>query len=262
MDLTNTAFKGEDSAHWYTKDGVPCHTVVGKNGNERPTTLRDARKLGLLPSVTSILSYLANPALDSWKQRQVLMSALTLKRNALETEDQFAARIIDDSKRQASEAAAWGTKFHAIAHGINTGNHCFPADQMQGWALAYDEWYGANIVRTIAAETVLVDTEVGYAGTCDLIAEHQEYGLVFADYKRQDVKNGKASFYSKWLYQLAAYRHAYKMDGVCLSIVVDCNSPTLHVKVWDDDEVQRGWGVFSALTKVWKAEKGYDPCIE
>lgn len=260
MDLTNTAFKDSESAHWYTRDGEPMHTIIGSNGKERATNLRDAKKLSLLPSVTSILSYLANPTLDSWKQRQVLMSALTLPRNPIETENDFAARIIEDSKRQAKEAAAWGTKFHHIAYCVNTAQADYGVlNGMDAWARVYEEWYGANIVRTRAAETVLVDGETGFAGTCDFLGEHQEHGSVIMDYKRQDVKDGKPSFYSKWLYQLAAYRHADKLDSTCISCVVSCNEPKLYFKVWTEEEVARGWEVFKALCKVWQAEKGYNP---
>lgn len=260
-DLVNTAFRDSESVHWYTQDGEPMHTIVGANGRERATNLRDAKKLRLLPSVTSILSCLANLALAAWKQRQVLMSALTLPRNPLETAEQFAVRVIDDSKRQAKEAAEWGNEFHGIAQIINNGGiiKSMPIRWLS-WEAAYREWYDSNIAGTIAAEKVLVDVEAGFAGTCDLIAEHRELGLVLVDYKRQDVKKGKASFYSKWLYQLAAYRHAYKSGGRCISLVVDCNEPKLYAKVWDDKDVERGWEVFRALIKVWQAEKGYQPC--
>ena len=39
--------KQQDTGHWYTRQGTPAYTTIGKTG-ERPTTLRDARKEGLL----------------------------------------------------------------------------------------------------------------------------------------------------------------------------------------------------------------------
>ena len=46
--------------HWYTRDGVPVHTQPKADGKgERPTTLRDARKLAFLPSVTTILKVIS-----------------------------------------------------------------------------------------------------------------------------------------------------------------------------------------------------------
>ena len=47
-------FKSE-SGHWYTQEGEPMYTIIGANGKERNTTLRDAKNLGLVPSVTTIL---------------------------------------------------------------------------------------------------------------------------------------------------------------------------------------------------------------
>ena len=82
-----------DSAHWYQRDGVACHTVPSLKGEPRPTTLRDARKLGLLPSVTNILGVIAKPELTAWLQEQAVMAALTLPRIAGETEDAFLADL-------------------------------------------------------------------------------------------------------------------------------------------------------------------------
>ena len=36
--------KVEQNGHWYTTQGTPAYTTIGKTG-ERPTTLRDAKKL-------------------------------------------------------------------------------------------------------------------------------------------------------------------------------------------------------------------------
>ena len=42
-----------ESTHWYDKEGNPAYEVEAKKGGMRPTTLRDARVLDLVPSVTS-----------------------------------------------------------------------------------------------------------------------------------------------------------------------------------------------------------------
>lgn len=31
--------RASESNHWYTRDGIPQYTVIGKNGKERNTTL-------------------------------------------------------------------------------------------------------------------------------------------------------------------------------------------------------------------------------
>ncbi len=62
-----------ESGHWYTQEGKPAYTVVGSNGKVRNTTLRDAKKLKLLPSVTTVMSVAAKPGLEAWKQQQLLL---------------------------------------------------------------------------------------------------------------------------------------------------------------------------------------------
>jgi len=79
--------RAAESTHWYTREGVPMYTVEAKNGNQRPTTLRDARALDLVPSVTTVLNVAAKPGLEAWKQRQLLLAALTLPRSEDEAED-------------------------------------------------------------------------------------------------------------------------------------------------------------------------------
>ena len=72
-------FKSE-SGHWYSQDGEPMYTIIGANGKERNTTLRDAKSLGLVPSVTTIIGTIAKPALENWKIDQALKSAINLDR--------------------------------------------------------------------------------------------------------------------------------------------------------------------------------------
>lgn len=38
-----TTYKAE-AGHWYSKEGEPKYTIIGANGKERNTTLRDAKK--------------------------------------------------------------------------------------------------------------------------------------------------------------------------------------------------------------------------
>ena len=60
------------SQHWYDKDGNACFEVPkAKGGGMRATTLADARKMGLYPSVTTIMGVMAKPQLDDWKLQQV-----------------------------------------------------------------------------------------------------------------------------------------------------------------------------------------------
>ncbi|NBW17597.1 MAG: hypothetical protein EBR82_57435, partial [Caulobacteraceae bacterium] len=103
----------KESGHWYTRNGEPMYTVKGANGKERNTTLRDARKYDLVPSVTTIINVAAKPGLEAWKQQQLLLAALTLPRIDDESIDAYADRVLEDSKQQAQEARDLGTAIHA-----------------------------------------------------------------------------------------------------------------------------------------------------
>ena len=70
----------KEGGHWYRKDGTPAYTIIGKNGQERNVTLRDARTLDLAPSVTTILAMGYRPGLENWKIDQGILSALTATR--------------------------------------------------------------------------------------------------------------------------------------------------------------------------------------
>jgi hypothetical protein len=131
--------------HWYTRDGVPQYTVPSKkDGSPRNTTLRDARTMNLVPSVTTILSVAAKPALTNWLQQQVLLAALTLPRRPDEPEKEYIDRIINDSKEQGRSAADAGTDIHASIQGFYedkpTGKH---QQSVDACAKAIKEHFGS-----------------------------------------------------------------------------------------------------------------------
>ena len=72
------------------------YTLIGANGKERNTTLRDAKSLGLVPSVTTILGMVAKPALENWKITQALQSSLILERKENESNESFINRFKRD----------------------------------------------------------------------------------------------------------------------------------------------------------------------
>ena len=81
-----------ESGHWYDQNGDPAYTLIGANGKERNTTLRDAKTYGLVPSVTTIIGMIAKPGLENWKITQAIKAATTLEANELEDMDSFVYR--------------------------------------------------------------------------------------------------------------------------------------------------------------------------
>src|SRR5574337_844081 len=80
MNAPATASFATEGGHWYASDGSAAYTIKARDGSDRPTTLRDARKLMLWPSVTTIIAAGARPALERWKAEQLMLAALTLPR--------------------------------------------------------------------------------------------------------------------------------------------------------------------------------------
>lgn len=123
-----------ESTHWYTAAGEPAYTQKSKDGSDRPTTLRDARKLNLFPSVTTIIRCAATPGLERWKRQQVLLSALTLPRMDGETEEAWLARVELDWQEQGRQAADRGTEIHAAIESHFAGEP--PSEDLLPWVQA------------------------------------------------------------------------------------------------------------------------------
>lgn len=252
-----------ESAHWYQRDGEPMHTVVSSKGEARPTTLRHARKLGLLPSVTNVLGVINKPELVEWKMTQAVLAALTLPRLNGEGEDAFAKRVVEDSQSRVRSAADFGSAFHAGAEQVAKTLEVDLAGPYAAWLNLHRDWFQANCIRVVWTERVLVNLELGFAGTADLLVEHQAYGLTLVDYKTQGVKPGsKARAYDSWCQQLAAYRRAIGRPMAGLSVVVNSTEPTAPVeRIWSEEELRAGLESFEAALVIWRNEKGYDPRV-
>jgi len=238
------------SEHWYDSDSNPRHDC----------TLRDARKLGLYPSVTSILNTMASPQLESWKINQAIMAALTLPRMPGEDDQQFMARVLDDSKQHTKKAADIGNQLHDYAENFYKK---IPVKDVAGYELDCSylrEWIGNNLGEGIA-EDQFTNNEYGFAGKQDWagLLKNGKYGHV--DYKSQNVKPGnKPVYYSKWCQQLAAYGKG-DPDAVYISVVIGSNKDNQFIQSyeWTHDEIQTGWKIFKHLLAIWMLDRNYDP---
>ena len=247
MSITAKEPRASESNHWYTRDGVPRYTVIGKNGKERATTLRDARTENLVPSVTTVLNVAAKPALTQWLQKQVLLAALTLPRRTDEPEDEWIARIMDDSKEQGRAAADAGTDIHAsiqsFYEGVPTSRH---EEHVKGCVEAIREHFGN---QAWVAERAFAH-EIGFGGKCDLHAVN-----IVADVKTKEFSDpNKVDAYDEHLMQLSAYRVGLGMPGArCANVFVSRSVPGL-VKVveWSQGDLDRGWQMFCSLLKFWQ----------
>lgn len=250
---------GMNSDHWYSRAGDPAYQLIGANGKLRGTTLADARKLGLVPSVTTVLGVVAKPQLEKWKRDQVLMAALTLPRQQGETEADFLRRVETDSQAQAKEAAEEGNRIHdAIEQYFKEG---YPAT---GPYIAHVRATRAELSRLFPDVSDWVSEKSfaaadGYGGKVDL---HSPSTGIVVDFKGKDgdFTDGKKLAYDQH-WQLAAYQRGLILPGnVCANLFVSRTHPgKVASHVWSVAEIAEGWDVFAAALKLWKALKKFDP---
>lgn len=242
--------RASESNHWYTRDGVPRYTVIGKNGKERNTTLRDARTESLVPSVTTVLNVMAKPALIQWLQKQVLLAALTLPRIQGEPEDAYIDRIMFDSKEQGRAAADAGTDIHASIQGFYEGKVITRHEQhVKGTIAKLDSTFGQ---QAWIAERAFGHSH-GFGGKSDLYCT--EGNGIVADIKTKEfTENSKVVTYDDHLIQLAAYRVGLGVPKArCANVFVSRSVPGLVVvNEWSEEDLQRGWEMFCALLTFWQ----------
>ena len=243
--------KQQDTGHWYTKEGTPAYTTIGKTG-ERATTLRDARKEGLLPSVTTIINLMSKPALSSWLQQQVLLAALTLPRESNEPEQEWLKRVMSDSKATGREAAERGTAIHNIIQGYFEQMY-LPEKP------AYLDAINDILKHHFGDQSWLSEKSfghhLGYGGKCDLMAKPmngQGSGFV-VDFKTKDTDLDKVDIYFEHELQLAAYREGLNLPNARCAILF-VNGKTNQVKLVEIEEpqLQKSWECFQHLLRVYQ----------
>lgn len=264
----------ESPSHWYLPDGTPYHEVVRADGNGmRSVTLRDARKVNALPSVTNVLGVLAKPGLEGWKQEQAILAALTLPKREDEPLDAFARRVVEDMGEQVRSAADLGSAVHAaIEVYLQTGESPENPDILRLFA-PVKLWIDEHVERIGLVETVVVHSQFGFAGRIDLVARLKSTGTwAVIDFKTQKMKPDKkgvyqAAFYETWPLQLMAYFKALNSAGECsrrlediASVVINSVEPTpVQVKVWPREGHESLWQAFNNARELWCFIKGYRP---
>lgn len=236
-----------EAGHFYHKDGTPAYTISGKNGKERATTVRDAKKLGLVPSVTTIIRCADAPGLTNWRIDQAILSALTLPRIEGEDETAYLSRIKLDAQEQAKKAAERGTQIHAWVQGGFEGD-C-PPEGIRYFKSALDTIEAACGDLEWVVERPFANPE--YGGKVDLQSD-----VFIIDIKTKDKDISNEKLWDSHIMQLAAY------DCDCLKKcgILFINSITAESKiVWaTQDELYKGWKMFNALLEYYYAKNGME----
>ena len=249
-----------EGGHWYYPNGQACYEVPKKDGKGMTkTTLRHARLLGLIPSVTTILKTLDKPALTSWKIEQAVLAVVTTPRLEGEEEDAFIKRVLDTDKEQDKEAAAaadLGTEIHqAIEDALN-------GKDVPAHLKSYVDPVLVEVAKfgnVIATQSNLVGD--GYAGKTDVIcADSINLLNTIVDFKT--TKKLPKESYPEHQLQLSAYSKAHKSPSCYRRRTANIYISTLEagkIMVCVNENVEDSYLAFSHLCKVWQWLNSYIP---
>jgi hypothetical protein len=96
---------------------------------------------------------------------------------------------------------------------------------------------------------------LGFGGKVDLHTNN-----IVVDIKSKDFgPDDDVKAYDEHLMQLAAYRYGLEMPAArCANVFVSRRHPGLVVlKEWDQEDLQKGWEMFSTLLKFWQIKNNH-----
>jgi hypothetical protein len=275
MKSQNTT--SQESQHWYTKDGKACHTQPTKKGAKnpfRPTNIKDAKALGLLPSVSAYTKMLAAPGLERWKMAKVAETCFANPPHPGEDMDGYIRNMLEKSKEDGKGAADLGTLIHASIEALLDGNEyenkvveygegqsCLLSDMVDP---AFAK-IGELDITIESTETVLVNQAEGYAGTTD-VAHRSSRGKGILDWKSKRTKKDEPIYPSEThpmqiaAYFVAAFNDSQFDDPYCMNVYISTTEPgRVDVVRYDRDTLVEAYKDFLCLTRLWRSQNNYDP---
>jgi hypothetical protein len=241
--------------------------VDGKTG--RFYTLPDGR---VVPSVTTIISASAKPALINWAAKEERLLCLDVAADMYEDVLKGVAPMSRSTyissmdsrigkqrayKRTMDKAAEIGSQAHAMIEyllrkqmGQDYGVEPKLADKAMWAVMAWEDWAKSVKLEPIAVEQMIWSDNYGYAGTMDLLAKVNGKLAVL------DWKTGKAIYPAEHFLQNAAYRkaveemgHGIAETGYIVRLPKTETDPDFEVReVGSIDDV---FPVFLSLMSVW-----------
>ncbi len=254
-----------ESAHYYLSTGDPCHG-----------DLRQARKAGAFPSVTTILKIMESEALTRHRVDAAIAQAMTLPPIAGETPQDFAKRVHETNKAELSGMADVGTRIHELAEQVIRGEAPEEIDAPLRPHIASLTYWAKSLDEVVLSEEVVVHDGEGYAGRCDLIAKIDGQAEI-VDFKSKNFTK-VAPFHPdmpgfatadeehkvwtdyKELLQLAAYSFAWAGEALpARNVFIDRKTGALDEKLYTAEEVEDAFEAFRACCTLWRKIKKYDP---
>lgn len=247
--------------HWY--DGVtgePRYEIPKASGKGlKVPTLADAKKLGFVPSVTSVLRILDKPGLDIWAEEQAILAALTHPLAQADMPHAERLSIIrQDAKAQAQKAAETGTAIHdAVEWFLREGRESdLYAPHARGAKALVDEITGSQSWKVEA----WLPGGLRYGGKCDLHNADWLIDFKTKEFTQRDIDSGKLQGWPEQHVQLVAYDHGFGGARRRLAnVFISTSAPGLaYWYQWPDEKYDVALKQWHATLDCWYAWKWRD----
>lgn len=241
--------------HYYKENGDAMHHVrmTSDSSKFRPTRITDARKLGLIPSVTTVWSILEKEGLNNWKIGQAI--EICYETEDCKDLDAYKRVVTSKLKNRLDEAPNLGSNIHAAIE--------LYLDRGGKLDHAYKEYINAVLLNLskrdyeiVKCEQTIAKKELGYAGTVDLIVNLNGVRTV-VDFKTcnsipKKPKEGHAE-------QVAAYMKLCGAEAG-INLYLSTSQPGESFEyIYTQKEMKKAWKRFSACLDMWTLLKDYDP---
>lgn len=235
-------------SHFYDLQGNPAYTQPNKSkGGERPTTLADAKKLKLVPSVTTIIDTLSKPGLDVWKMNQVFIALQTSEpQNKNESNEAFKSRILRKSNAISEESAKRGNEIHNKLEAVYTvGVNLNDPDNITIQAAIQQ-------IQSLGKEEFVPEKSFAFEGFGGKVDLHSS--TIVLDYKTKNTDDfNKQLAYPAHAMQLAAYRIGLALPAAkCYNLFISTVQPGLvQLHEWKEEEIKKAEKMFLCLRDFW-----------
>jgi len=191
------------------------------------------------PSVTTILTTLANDGITAWKLRVGLAEAGKISKDATD----------------------YGTGLHALVEMVNRGNRAALDPDERRVVQPYIDWFDEHVEYVIGTEKLLVSRRYRYAGTTDVIVVMRgDSHATIVDLKSSKTDLGR----HEWALQTSAYALAAREDDIDAQRRIIVRMPraepgTLYVHELPEDELEVDQRAFLAVLRVFTWQQAQKP---
>lgn len=236
--------------HFYDATGLPCYTVPNiSKGGERNTTVADARKLGLVPSVTELFNQLSKEGLMRWKEDHLLRASWEMMFEDHNGFEDYKRNIRAKVKEHTDKAPKLGSEIHdELEQWYKAGGDITPGDRIYHAVFAVRDQVGKS--DYVAEESFY--HPLGFGGKIDLHCKDRNIVLDFKTKDTTDIKKMKG--YDEHIMQLAAYRQGLSIPTAeCYNLFISTQDPKLVKLVkYTEKELERAWEMFKCLLSFWQ----------